>query len=483
MPSLRRAVGSGLVPALGLVLAVAVPVAAHAAGGPAGSRFHLESNIAMSGDDAVTTKDGTTYVGWIADPYNNPALRQVKLCVLHQGSSSCVGGVQTADSLAASTAQDLHVVVTGGQVELIWDGQAGPSSGNVSGIFGVAKVSNGHLGASTAISGAPTYPTMTGVAVTKAGVSAAVIGTSSNDNKVYYYKTLTSPPTTLKRPYFVGNAQLVDNGRQTVITTSSYGSLSGRVSVAHKASSASAWSGFSNVGHSYTGGGIEKLYTTHGTIWMLGMSDRALYTPYRYRWTGSKFTAPASTGDHNDVSSFDSTTDASGRLAAVSTEVGNLAVSNFGAGPTAAEFRIKVAQTFAGSIPQITTSASGRGWVIYSIETDNSNGDLLYAQPIRLSGLTRTVRAHRSAGRIALTGPASCMPASGVRVALQGHPARGWRITSRTVHLGSKVGSSLDGATLKPLHHYTLKGSVTFVNGGRRSTVSTTLAFTTCGRP
>jgi hypothetical protein len=122
--------------------------------------------------------------------------------------------------------------------------------------------------------------------------------------------------------------------------------------------------------------------------------------------------------------------------------------------------------------------------VVYSIETSTSTGDLLYAQRIRLSGLTRTVHAHGRAGRMSLTGPATCMPVSKVHAGVSGKPAHGWRITSRKLHLGSKkVGSSLNGAALKPHHRYTLKGSVTFGSGGRHSTLSKSLSFTTCGRP
>lgn len=481
----RRALAPVLIPALGLTLAAIAPVGAHASGGPVGGRVHLQSNIALSGYDAATTKDGTTYVGWIASSYNNTVLRQVHLCVLHPGSGSCVGGVQTTPSLAPSAAQDMHVVVAGGQVELVWDAQAAPSSGDFSGIFGVAHVTNGHLGAATAVSGAPTYPTMTSVVVTKSGdVSAAVIGNSSNDNKVYYYKTLSSAPKTLTRPYFVGNAQLADNGHQTVLTTSQYGSLSGKVSMTYKSSSSTSWRSFKNVGHSYTGGNIERLYTAHGKIGMLSMSDKDLYTPYLYRWNGKTFGHPTTTGDHQEVSSFDSTTDASGRLASVSTEVGSLAVSNFGGGTRAAEFRLKVKQTFAGGRAQLTTSPSGRGWLIYSIQTDNSTGDLLYAQKIRLGALTRTVHQHGKAGTLSLTGPASCLPMTSVHTKVTGKPARHWKVVSRSLRLGSKkVGSSINGAKLKPHHHYTLKGSVSFRNGGQHTTLSKKLSFTTCGRP
>jgi hypothetical protein len=460
--------------------------AAHATGGAYGKRVSLQSGISLSGYDAATTQDGTTYVGWIASVYNDPALRQVHLCVLHPGSRSCVGGVQTTGSLAPSAAQDLHVVVAKGQVELVWDAQATLGSGDFSGIFGVARVVGGHLQPATAVPGAPTYPTTTSVIATKSGdVSAAVIGAGSNDNKVYYYKTLTSTPKTLTRHYFIGNAQLADNGHQTVLTTSAYGSLSGRVSVAHKPSSASSWSGFSTVKHSYTGGNVEKLQTAHGKIYLLGMSDKALYTQYLYRWKGASFAGPVSTGDHQGISSFDPTTDASGRLASVSAQVGNFAVSNFGHGSgKAAEFHVKVKQTFAGGPVQITTSPSGRGWLVYAVETTASTGDLMYAQPIRLGGLTKKVHKHGRAGVVTVKGPVSCLPVSKVHVSVTGKPHHGWKVASKKLRLGSKKQrGTLNGGGLRAHHAYTLKGTVVFHKGHSRSAITAKLRFTTCGRP
>jgi hypothetical protein len=103
------------VPALttvaGLVLAGAAtgPTAgpAGAARGPVGTTITLKSGVTLSGYDAATTRDGTTYVGWIGDDADNPSLRQLHLCVLKLSSRSCVGGVQTASALGSSSAQNL----------------------------------------------------------------------------------------------------------------------------------------------------------------------------------------------------------------------------------------------------------------------------------------------------------------------------------------------------------------------------------------
>lgn len=485
MHRLHRAVVPVLAPILGAGLVVLPTATSEAAGGPVGGRVTLDQNAAFSGYDAVTTSDGTTYVGWISNSYDDTTLRQVHLCVLHPTSTSCVGGVQTTGPLAPSTAQDLHVVVAGGQVELVWDAQVTLGAGEFSGVFGVAKVTGGKLGAATSIAGAPSYPTMTSVIVTASGdVSAAVIGSGDYNHKVYYYKSLTASPTTLTRPYFIGNAQLADNGKQTVLTTSPYGQITEPVAVAHKSSAATSWSAFSNVAGSNQLSGIERLAEANGRIWLLAGRANTFYPGYTFAWTGSSFAGARATGDPRDVWSFDATTDASGRLATVSTEVGQLAISNFGTGQRAAEFTIPVKQTFAGGTPQLTTSPSGQGWVIYSVQTAASTGNLLFAQRIRLSGLTQTVRRHGAAGKVTLTGPATCMPATPVSIKIKGKAAHGWRAASKRMRLGSKkVKGSIDGASLTPNHRYTLIGSVKFRNGSRHQKVTARLSFTTCARP
>jgi hypothetical protein len=485
MRRLRRVLAPTLATALGTALAVTGSVEARASGGTSGSRIAITAHQSFSGYDTLTASNGTTYVGWISSDDNGTAGRQVHLCVLHYGASSCAGGVQTADALSTSQSTGLRVVDAGGTVELVWIAQVAPSTGDFSGNFGVATVTGDVLGASSAIPGAPTLGTLTSVIAPSSGeVSAAVIGNSVKDDTVYYYPTLSSTPTALQRPYFIGNAQLADNGQQTIMTTSQYGSLSGKVSMTSKGSGASTWKPFSNVAHSYTGGNIEQLRVASGHIWMLSMSDRALYTPYLWRWNGSSFGTPTATGDHHDVSSFDAFSDASGRLVNVSTEVGHLAVSNFGTGQKAVIFNLPVRETYAGGVAQISTSASGRGWVVYSVQTDTTTGDFLYAQQIHLSALTKTVHASGAAGRLSLTGPRSCLPMTTVPVKVAGHAAPHWKVVSTRLRLGSnKVRSSINGSNLKPSHHYTLTGQVVFAKGGHHSSLSKSLDFRTCGRP
>jgi hypothetical protein len=482
----RRALVPMLVPALGLALTAAVPVGAHAAGGPVGKSITIKSGVALSGYDAATTKDGTTYVGWIGDDPSNPNLRTLHLCVLELSSKSCVGGVQTASALGSASAQNVKVVVTGGQVELVWIAQVAPDSGEFSGVFGTNTVSHGTLGTSVAVPGAPTLGSLTSaIAHQGGGVSLAAVGeVGTLDQRAYYYPTVSSTPTTLQRPYFIGNAQLADNGKQTVLTTSAYGSLSGKVAVASKSSGGTKWSSFKNVANSYTAGGLERLVTAGGHIRMVGVSAKAIYTPDSWRWNGTSFGKPKASGDHNDIFSLDTATDGSGRLVSVGTESGGLAVSNFGTGSHAARFLFKVGQTQAGGPAQISTSTSGRGFIVWGIEKTGVAGQILKAQAIRLSALTRTVHQSGHAGRVSLTGPVSCLPATTVHVAVKGKPAKGWKVVSRAMHLGSrKQGGTLNGAKLKGDHSYTLKGTVVFAKGGGHSSVTARLNFTTCGRP
>jgi hypothetical protein len=485
MRRLRRAIAPALVPALGLALAAVTPVGATAAGGTVGHPITIRSGVSLDGYDAATTKDGTTYVGWIGDDSSTPSLRQLHLCVLKLSSKSCVGGVQTATALGSSSATNLKVVVTGGQVELVWIAQVAPDSGELSGVFGTNVVSHGVLGTSVAVPGAPTLGSLTSAIAGKGGgVSVAAIGNGTFDQRAYYYSTLGATPATFKRPYFVGNAQLADNGKQTVLTTSQYGSLSGKVSVSSKASGGSHWGAFKKISGSYTLGGAEQLRTAGRHIVMMGASEKDLYLPYSWKWNGKSFGNPRSTGDHNNLGSIDLYSDGSGRLVSVMGEVGGLMVSNFGSGSHAARFMMKVKDTYAGGPAQISTSAGGRGFLIWSIERTGVPGQILKAQAISLPALTRTVHKSGHAGRVSLTGPATCLPATKVHVGVTGRAAKGWKVVSRTMHLGSKKqGGSINGAKLAAHHSYALKGTVVFAKGGAHSSLTATLKFATCGRP
>jgi hypothetical protein len=410
----RRVVPPALIAVAGLVLAGAVTGlaagsagaahAAHAARGATGKTFTLQSGTSLAGYDAATTKNGTTYVGWIGDKPSTPGLRTLHLCVLKTKSKSCVGGVKTASALGESSASGLKVVVTGGQVELVWIAQVDPDNGQFSGVFGTNVVTHGTLGTSVAIPGAPTLGTLTAAVPHKSGtVSAAVIGAGSFDNHVYYYPTLTTAPKSIKRPYFVGQAQLADNGKQTVLTTSEAGSLSGKVAVASKSSTGTKWSKFKNIAGSYTRGGVEQVHVAGKHIKMVGVAAKAIYLPYTWTWHGKSFGKPKPSGDHNDISGIDTNTDGSGRLVSVVVESGGLMVSNYGKGSHAARFLFKVKQTQAGGLAQISTRASGRGFLIWSIDKDGVAGQILKAQAIKLPMPPKHHHHHHRGGTASLS--------------------------------------------------------------------------------
>jgi hypothetical protein len=410
MPRSTRVVVPALTSVAGLVLAGAltglVAGPADAARHTIGKTFTVQSGTSMSGYDAATTKNGTTYIGWIGDKASTPGLRSLHLCVLKTSSKACVGGVQTATALGSSSAQNLKVVVTGSTVELVWIAQVDPGSGEFSGVFGTNTVSNGQLGTSVAVPGAPTLGTLgSAIAHKGGGVSVAAIGeVGPLDQRAYYYPTVSATPKTFKRPYFVGNAQLADNGKRTVLTTSQYGSLSGKVAVASKPSHGTKWTGFKNVAGSYTRGNIEQVVTAGKKIRMMGVAAKAIYLPYTWTWKGKSFGKPKASGDHNDISTVDVTSDSSGRLASVVSESGGLMVSNFGKGSGSARFLFKVRQTLAGGPAQISTRGNGRGFLIWGIEKQGVSGQILKAQAIKLPVLKKKHHHHHHHNRGAFTG-------------------------------------------------------------------------------
>lgn len=416
MPRTRRVLAPAVATVTGIALTGALTGLAGpavASGGPTGKTFTIKSGVTLSGYDAATTKGGTTYVGWIGDDANNPSLRQLHLCVLKLSSKSCVGGVQTANALGDSSAQNLKVVVTGGQVELVWIAQVAPDSGEFSGVFGMNTVSGGKLGTSVSVPGAPTLGSLTSAIAHKGGgVSLAAVGeVGTLDKRAYYYPTVSATPTTFTRPYFVGNAQVADNGTRTVFTTSQYGSLSGKVSVASKPSKGSTWTGFKNVPNSYTAGGIERMVTAGKHIRLVGVSAKAIYTPCSWTWKKKSFGKPKPTGDHNDIFGLDLNTDGSGRLVSVGVEGDGLGVSNFGKGSKTVRFQLKVKHTLAGGLAQISTTAKGRGFVVYGIQKTGVTGQVLVAQPIKLPMPRHHHRHHhqrgggRAAARVRFTTP------------------------------------------------------------------------------
>ncbi|HEX3930966.1 MAG TPA: hypothetical protein VHW64_09690 [Nocardioides sp.] len=402
----RRVAVPALTAVAGLVLASAVAgLAAGSAGaatpdrGKTGKTFNLQSGTTLSGYDAATTKNGTTYVAWIGDKSSTPGLRNLHLCVLKTKSKSCVGGVQGTTALGDSSAQNVKVVVSGNNVELVWIAQVDPDSGEFSGVFGTNVVSHNKLGTSLAVPGAPTLGTLTSAIAHKGGgVSIAAVGeVGTLDRRAYYYSTVSATPKTFVRPYFVGNAQLADNGKRTVLTTSAYGSLSGKVAVASKPSHGSGWTGFKNVAGSYTRGNIEQIVRAGKKIRMVGVSAKDIYTPDTWTFKGKSFGKAKKSGDGNNISSIDANSDGTGRLVTVDEESGGLMVANFAKGSHAYRFLFKVKQTIAGGAPQITTRSNGRGFLIWGIDKTGVTGQILRAQAIKVPMPPKHHHHHRGA--------------------------------------------------------------------------------------
>jgi hypothetical protein len=482
-------IARALVPPLIALLTVVVggaQAAVHSRSAPgfAGNRVTLFRHGQFSGYDALTTKDGTTYVGWISDNNKTTALRQVHLCVLKMSSRGCVRGVQNADALGDSSAAGLRVVRAGGTVELVWIYQPTSGSGTFSGSFGVAQVHGGVLGASSGIPGAPALGNLTSVIARPSGaVSAAVVGSGADFDTAYVYPTLSSTPAPVKAPYPIGNAQIAATRTRTVLTVSHYGSIGDPVRYASKGSG--GWSALRVVKKTWTIGNIERLITTRSGIRLVTGTDSATYQPVVARWNGTRFSKPVHTGDRSPCApaSHDLATDASGRLVDVTNECGKMAISNQPRTTHAAIVRVPEGGTQAGGPPQISTAPSGRGWVIWGIESGGL-ADNLYARRIVLPGLQHTVRDRGAAGKLSLTGPASCLPPITTHVKLKVRAARHWSVRSTKVRLGSHtIGGRLKGASLKPSHRYTLTGTATLRKGGRHARLGVKLAFKTCGRP
>jgi hypothetical protein len=411
MPRVRRVLPA-LTTTAGLALAsvtlTGLTTAPAHARGATGKTFTIQSGTTLSGYDAATKKR-TTYVAWIGDKASTPGLRTLNLCVLKTTSRSCVGGVQSTSALGDSSARDVKVVVSGGKVQLVWIAQVAPSSGEFSGVFGTNTVSHRKLGTSVAVPGAPTLGTLTSAIAHKGGgVSLAVLAASGAlDHRVYYYPTVSATPKTLTQHYFVGNAQLADNGRRTVLTTSKYGSISDKVAVASKKSGGQTWTGFKAVKGSYTLGGTERVVTTGKKIRMVGVSGKSIYHPFTWTWKRRAFGGPRSTGDHNDISSVDATTDGSGRLVTACEEVNGIMVSNFGHGTRAGRFLFKVKQTYAGGPAQISTTSRGRGFLVWGVEKLGVTGQILKAQAIKLPAPPRRHHHRDGRGRALVAGVAT----------------------------------------------------------------------------
>ena len=348
-----------------------------------GNPIVLESNAEFSGDDAVTDASGTAYIGWIAD--SNFGGRKVSLCVLPKGATSCAGGVSTVDSLGDSTASGLRVLLTGPHtVTLVWQhttaaSESGPQGDEIA----TATSSGGPLSAPKDVATAPSSGAMEDAVVGPHDTIWVVSEVAGGKVAVQVRPGLSNPPVNLKTPWLIGLAQLRFAGTTPVLVIDKDGSIGGPISVASE--HGGQWTTFSDVPNVWTTANFGLASTPSG-VRLIATTDNASYQPVVADWTGSGFAAPTLTGDTNACapSSHDPVSDASGRLADVSMECGDVAIANLPDTAHATVFRFPVNGTFAGTLPQLTTSPDGSSWVTWS--TQSAGGDELMAAPLQLPG-------------------------------------------------------------------------------------------------
>jgi hypothetical protein len=471
--------------------AVGAPVARAAAAAVAvrpglnGPTIQLANNVQFSGYDLASGPNGTAYLGWIDAKVGG---RQVHLCTLPRGATKCAGGIQTIasapDSLGTASAHGLRVLVSKSDlVSLVWmydtiAAESGPEGDEIA----VATALHGqNLTAGQASGVAPSFGTLLDATLAPNGSIWTVAHPSGGVSSAQVTRGLGNAPQTVKTPFWPAHAVIAFSGAGAVLAIDQYGQVTKPVYYARQ--SGAGWTGFKAVAKTWNTGGFGLAATNFG-VRLIATQNNANYHPVVSALTSTGFSAPTLTGDVNNCAPFDhdAVADASGRLADVSEECGVVAVANLANTRRAAIFRFNVHGTFAGGDPQLTTSPSGHGWVAWSIES--TTGNKLLVAPLLLPGLDITVTTSAAAGRVTVTGPASCLPPVDVTVGVAAKPAAGWRVTAKALKLGSAlIASPLHGAGLTPGKSYTLTGTATLAKGASRSTLHTTLTFRTCPKP
>ncbi len=449
--------------------------------GLAGPTITLD-NASYSGFDAGTDKSGRTYIGWISDRANGK-LRQVHLCVLPPGARGCAGGVKTVAGPISATANGLTVLVTpGGLATLVWDHTTDASESGPQGdeIATATAQGTGPLSAATDVATAPSFGAMLDATFGPNG-SIWVMTEQGSDKVIQVREGLSGTFVNLKTPWPIGGGRIRFGGSTGVITIQKGGAISENIAFTTVRNGTFAkfrkqprtWTSDSNIGLTNSASGIR----------MVVSEPNASYHPESWSWTGSGFGRPTLTGDFNNCNptSHDLVSDASGRVADVSTECGDLAIVNMADTRHSGVARFSIhGHTFAGGTPQITTTPRGKGWVVWGEES--SVADKLFAAPVVLPGQTVTASKTARGNHLTLHGPASCLPAVDIAVGVTAKPASNWHVVGKALHLGNSVlhPATLHGGALTAGKTYTLSGTVKFASGGSHATVTAKLKFRSC---
>jgi hypothetical protein len=478
---------TGLV--LGLVTAGFAPAAGAAGGapapGPKGPRTMLQDTTQFDGYDVATDAAGYGYVGWISDDSaTSGATRKVRLCVLPPRSSACAGGVQSVDALGVSSASGLKVLAGPAGVTLVWfhDTMPGSVTGPRGGRIATATVQGGLLGAPGDIADAPSFGQLLDAQVAPDGAlwTVAYKGVGTTLLEVRPGAGAAIEPVTA--PYNVGKLELAFAGSTAVLAATEYGSVGTAIATSHR--TGGVWSGFRSVRNTWSVGTVG-MAGAGGAAHLVASIGNASYVPVIAHSTGSGFGTPAKTGDTNacSPSSHDLVSDASGRLADVSNECGQVTVANQPLRGRAALVRFSAGTTVAAGDPQIATTPRGEGWVAWS--TQASYGNKLQVTRVLLPALITKASRRSAAARVTVTGPASCLPPVGARVGVSASGRNGWRVTGRSLRLDGAAYSrgTVDGSSFAPGSRHVLTGKAVLTKSGSTVTRTVNLAFRSCPNP
>ncbi|MEO7980236.1 MAG: hypothetical protein ABI807_05035 [Sporichthyaceae bacterium] len=467
------------------VAATATATAPHA--GLVGVPTTLQDNTQLYGYDVATDGTGTGYIGWIADDSAAAAAtRRLHLCTLPVGATACAGGVQVIDALGVSSAAGLRVLATpAGAVSLVWfhDTSPGSVTGPRGGRLAVAtSQSGGPLSAATDVADAPSFGQLLDAQIAPDGTIWTIAYKGVGTTEIEVRPGFAAAPQSLAVPYSVATTRLAFAGATAVIAVQQYGSISNPIFSAH--GTAGAWSGFTPVANTWSGGSLGLAAARSGVRLVASVAN-ASYHPAAARFTGTGFASPRLIGDPNSCTpySHDLVGDASGRLADVSNECGAITVVNMAHAATAAIVRFSAGGTVADGDPQIASTPRGRAWVAWSVQS--STGNKLRVARVLLPALRIAKRASFAQGKVVVRGPVSCLPPVGVAVGVTRRPLHGWAVSSTSLRLDKRRFSSatLDGSRLTPGSLHTLAGRVVFTRGGKAVTRTVTRTFRSCSNP
>lgn len=476
--------------AVAALVATGMPTGAHAATGPraglVGSPLLLQDNTQLHGYDVAVDGAGTAYVGWIADDSASAsATRKVRFCTLPANSTACAGGVQVIDALGPSSAAGLRVLATaGGTVTLVWfhDTDPGSVTGPRGGRIAVAtSQAGGPLTAATDVADAPSFGQLLDAQLGPGGALWTIAYKGVGTTEIEVRPGVANAPQTVTVPYSVATTRLAFAGSTPVIAAQQYGAVSTPINAAF--GTGGGWSGFAPVANTWSVGSLGLAAATSGVRLVAAIAN-ASYIPVVSKFTGSGFTRPTPTGDRNSCapSSHDLVADASGRLADVSNECGQITVANMAGAGRAGLVRFAAGGTIADGDPQIASTPRGHARVAWSIQS--TTGNKLLVGHVLLPALERAAAKKSRQGKVTVKGPASCLPASTVAVAVKARPARGWAAGAKSLRLdGKRVRSSLNGARLAPGSTHVLTGRVVFSRGGQAVTRTVKLTFRSCATP